>query len=78
MDRKRAEDLLSAFKFNKRRNEEKQYIAIRVHYVLQLTENRKHNELNTHRRKRKNVARVGMRWRKMCGKFQYQNISVMT
>jgi len=48
-DRERAEDLLSAFKFNKRRSKEKEYIAIRVGYVLQMTENRKYNELNTHR-----------------------------
>jgi hypothetical protein len=49
VDRERAADLLSAFKFNKRRNEEKEYLAIGVHYILQLTEKRKHNELNTHR-----------------------------
>jgi hypothetical protein len=38
VDRERAEDLLSAFGFNKRRKEEKEYIAIRVRYVLQMTE----------------------------------------
>jgi hypothetical protein len=36
--RERAEDLLSAFKFNKRRNEKEEYIAIRAHFVLQMTE----------------------------------------
>jgi hypothetical protein len=48
VDRERAANMLSAFKFNNRRNEEKEYIAIGVHYVLQMTENRKYNELNTH------------------------------
>jgi hypothetical protein len=38
VDRERAEDLLSAFMFNERRNEKKEYIAIRVRYVLQMTE----------------------------------------
>jgi hypothetical protein len=49
VDTERAEDLLSAFKFNKGRNEKMEYIAIRARCIPQMAQNRTYNELNTHR-----------------------------